>query len=388
MSADHSREQSDMLTLQEAISRAAPTPPDGLQTRVGARILRSAAPAAQGRQGSTRRRFTMGRAAALLLGMLIVGTGVVFAISTALQQFITQDDGLAAITAQGCGHEIGLSQTIDGFTVTLDWAYADGNRMTLAYTIQAPQNSQYVTLSGHHRLTLRDSGLDVPMWMGMNGVVDTNGEFFKAGQNPISDRSISVNTYDLSTFPIDGRDVLDLRLEMPVYAVTADQHAVLHDPARTERWTHEEYVALVDGPDGVFAFDFTLPLDGEQRILNTPLTATDNDITLTLQRVVVTPSQVRFVLCLVPPAPDRKWTAIPHLAANGGDVAGGGAVSDIANVGEAANQSCMQYLYNAGMYDYRGEWRLEITELVGFGSGGGNDQQRIAGSWVFEFTVP
>lgn len=44
--------------------------------------------------------------------------------------------------------------------------------------------------------------------------------------------------------------------------------------------------------------------------------------------------------------------------------------------------------YFAGMYDYHGPWRLEVVELIGFGSSGGNDQQRIAGSWVFEFTVP
>jgi len=40
------------------------------------------------------------------------------------------------------------------------------------------------------------------------------------------------------------------------------------------------------------------------------------------------------------------------------------------------------------MSDYSGSWLLEITELIGFGSGGGADQQRIAGQWRFEFVVP
>jgi hypothetical protein len=381
MNGDESQEQADMLTLHEAISRAAPTPPDGLQARIAARILQSASSAAPGKQGSTRRRFAIRRAAALLLGIFIVGTGVAFAISTALQQFIAQDDGLAAIIAQGRGHEIGLSQTINGFTVTLDWAYADGNRLNLAYTIQGQSGGEYTNLiSDSNVLTLRASGIEIPMIQSMNGMpINSSGEYLHREVVPVFDRSLSVTTYDLSMIPPQDPPELDLRFEVRVYGVTVQQ--------RTQM-PMEQFDAMKKGPDEVFVLDFTLPLDGEQRVFNTPLTATDNDISLTLQRVVVTPSQVRFVLCLVPPAPDRKWTAIPHLTANGGDVAGGGAVDDIANVGEAANQSCMQYLYNAGMYDYRDEWRLEITELVGFGSGGGNDQQRIAGSWVFEFTVP
>jgi hypothetical protein len=39
------------------------------------------------------------------------------------------------------------------------------------------------------------------------------------------------------------------------------------------------------------------------------------------------------------------------------------------------------------MYNYKGEWRFEITELVGFGSRGDN-QQRIKGEWLFRFVVP
>lgn len=386
MSGDHSQEQADMLTLREAISHTAPTPPDGLQARIGARILQSASSAAQGKQRSTYRRFTMGRAAVLLLGMLIVGTGVAFAISTALQQFITSDAGLDWVYGKGRGHEIGLSQTIDGFTVTLEWAYADGNRLNLAYTIQGQPGGEYTNLtSDQNRLTLGNSGIDVPMIQSMNGMpIGSSGEYLyreylSREAMPVYDRSLSVTTYDLSMIPPQDLPELDLRFEVRVYGVTVQQRTQI---------PIEKFDEMKKGPEEAFVLDFTLPLDGEQRVFNTPLTVTDNDIPLTLQRVMVTPSQVRFVLCIAPPAPDRKWTAIPYLTANGGEVAGGGAVSDIANVGETAGQMCMQYLYNAGMYDYRGEWRLEITELVGFGSGGGNDQQRIAGSWAFEFTVP
>lgn len=379
MSGDHSQEKSDMLTLREAIRRAAPTPPDGLQARIGARILQSAESDLPRKSGQTSRRIAIRRAAALLIGMLIVGTGAAFAISTVLQQFIAQDHGLEAIIAQGRGHEIGLSQTIDGFSVTLAWAYADDNRLTLAYTILGQQGAQYTNLYGGYSLTDAMSGAEIPLIEGWNALLDSNGALLEAGAPPVGDRSISVYSYDLGAVPLEGRTSLDLRLEGQIEAITLQK--------RTQM-PMDRFDEMKEGPDEPFVFSFSVPLDGEQRVLNTPLITTDNDIPLTLQRVTVTPSQVRLVLCLMPPASDRKWTAIPHLTTNGSDVAGGGAVSDIANVGEAAGQTCMQYLYNAGMYDYRGEWRLEITELVGFGSGGGNDQQRITGSWTFEFTVP
>src|SRR5690606_11528866 len=246
---------------------------------------------------------------------------------------------------KGRGHEIGLSQTIDGFTVTLEWAYADGNRLNLAYTIQGQPGGEYTKLtSDQNRLTLGNSGIDVPMIQSMNGMpIGSSGEYLyreylSREAMPVYDRSLSVTTYDLSMIPAQDLPELDLRFEVRVYGVTVQQRTQI---------PIEKFDEMKKGPEEAFVLDFTLPLDGEQRVFNTPLTATDNDIPLTLQRVTVTPSQVRLVLCLVPPAPDRKWTAIPHLTANGGEVAGGGAVDDIANVGEAANQFCMQYLYNA-----------------------------------------
>jgi hypothetical protein len=160
MSGDHSQEKSDMLTLREAIRRAAPTPPDGLQARIGARILQSAESDVPRKSGQTSRRFAIRRAAAILLGMLIVGSGVAFALSSALQQFITSDAGLDWVYGKGRGHEIGISQTIDGFTVTLEWAYADGNRLNLAYTIQGQPGAQYTNLYGGYSLTDAMSGAE------------------------------------------------------------------------------------------------------------------------------------------------------------------------------------------------------------------------------------
>src|SRR4051812_19629398 len=60
----------------------------------------------------------------LLIILLVVGVGVVIAMSASLRQAISFDAGLKAILDQGLGHEIGISQSIEDFTVTLEWAYA------------------------------------------------------------------------------------------------------------------------------------------------------------------------------------------------------------------------------------------------------------------------
>jgi hypothetical protein len=63
-------------------------------------------------------------------------------------------------------------------------------------------------------------------------------------------------------------------------------------------------------------------------------------------------------------------------------------VRPVTGIGEASGEVCSEFIYNAAMGDYSGSWLLEISELIGFGSGGGADQQRIPGQWRFEFMVP
>jgi hypothetical protein len=65
----------------------------------------------------------------------------------------------------------------------------------------------------------------------------------------------------------------------------------------------------------------------------------------------------------------------------------GGAVQPITGIGESEGETCSEFAYSAALFDYTGTWQFEITELVGIGSSG-DDQQRIAGVWNFEFVVP
>jgi hypothetical protein len=180
----------------------------------------------------------------------------------------------------------------------------------------------------------------------------------------------------LSTFPIGDSPALDLHLEVGVHGITWQQRTQIPLERMNE---------MYEGPENLFTFDFSISLVSEQRVMNTPQTTVDQDITVTLRQVTISPSQTRVTICFTPPDLTRQWTSIPYLTTRAGEVVGGGGVQPLPPVND---ETCEAYTYFAGMFDYTGEWRLEISELVGFGSGGGNDQQRIAGSWIFEFVVP
>ncbi len=341
------------------------------QRHHGKRMLMPAQPRRFGRLSA--------RTAIILVALLVVGVGIVLAMSGVLQQLLGTDSGLKAILDQGLGHEIGISQTVGDFTVTLEWAYADGNRLTIAYEIAGKPGEQYTNLESHlYALTLRDTGEPIPFYQGMSALLDQNGEVitsFSPDAIPTADRAINIWHYDLSPLALADRNSLDLHLEVDAWGVTLQK--------RTEM-PIEQFSAMYEGTKGPFSFDFSVPLVSDQRVLTATQTATDQDITLTLDRVIISPSQTRVVVCYAPPDPARSWTSIPHLTTSDGDVPGGGGVLRF----EDGDRTCDDFTYQAGMYNYYGEWQLEISELVGFSSGGGDDQQRIAGSWKFQFVVP
>jgi hypothetical protein len=372
------RDIAPMTQLRDELIQSAPQPRDDFQQQLSQRLeseLRQ--PKRSIIYILTPKRLTATRVA-LLAALLVIGVGTVLAVSTLIRQFTDFDAGLKAVFEQGRGHEIyGVSQTIEDFTVSVEWAYADGNRLIVAFMIRGKPGEQYTNLGSHvHLLRLQADGTDIPGQQGMTAMLDSNGEMIISDDPTVTaDRSLSIFTYDLSGIQDRGLSSLDLQLEVKVAALTLQQRT--QTPLEDLTWTEIT-------PAEHFFLNFSVPLVNDQRVFNSPMTATDQNVTITLKQVTVAPSQTRVVICFTPPDPARQWTAIPRLITANGEVPGGGGVNNYMD-GELA---CDEYSYQAGMYDYTGEWQLEITELVGFGSGGGNDQQRIAGSWKFAFTVP
>lgn len=360
-----------LLDLAARLAAAAPQPDAAFQKHLQRRLQE--ARAARGVLVMKRHRFPM--RAAVVAAVLVLIAGTALAVAPWIRQLLQGDPGMASVYDEGQGIPLHLSQTIDGYTVTLDWAYADGNRLTLAYTITGLPGVQYTNLETDSviNLTLRQPRAEIPGIMGMGNWMDG-----KAGQPdtaPTANFTRNQFVFDLSGVPTEG-DLLDLRLELEVYGVPVIKRTQL---------PIERFNDMKERPGRPFVFEFSVPLSGSLRVLDTPQTAADQGITLTLESVTVSPSQVRVAVCYDSPDPSRGWTSIPRLTAGGADVPGGGGVQSM-KFGET--RVCDKFLFNADMDDYQGGWRLEISELVGFGSGGGNDQQRIKGAWVFEFVMP
>lgn len=311
--------------------------------------------------------------AAVIAAILVLVAGTALAVGSWVRQMLQGDPGLASVYDEGKGIPLHLSQTVDGYTVMLDWAYADGNRLTLAYTITGLPSVQYTNLEADAvNLLLLQPHVEIPGIMGMGNWMD--GKAGLPDTVPTANFTRNQFVFDLSGVPTEG-DLLNLRLELGIYGVPV---------IRRTQLPIERFNDMMERPGKPFIFEFSVPLSGSLRVLNTPQTAADQGITLTLESVTVSPSQVRIVVCYDSPDLNRGWTSIPRLTAGGAEVPSGGGVQSM-KFGET--RACDEYLYNVDMYDYQGDWRLEISELVGFGSGG-DDQQRIQGAWVFDFIVP
>ena len=352
-----------MLKLHHDLVRAAPQPREGFQNHLAQRLQVEFEQQKHSTRGMRlNKRFTT-RLAVAVIAVLTIGVGAVLAVNAILQQFIGYDAGLNAVFTAGSGIELNQSQTVGNYTVNLEWANADNHRLTIGFTVSGfACTADYVVCDIGVKV-FDQNGREIPMIDGR------------------ADDSQPARTYlynfDLSSITAN-ETVSAFQLQVTPYGMTnegpdPDQPGLI----RGHTVTLSEPITL----------NFSVPMSGEVRVYNTPQSATDENITMTLRRVTVSPSQTRVAICFVPPTSERSWTTIPHLTTDGTEVVGGGATDFVSGIGESSGEICNEHLYNAAMFDYTGNWQLEITELVGFGSRG-NDQQRILGSWIFRFQVP
>jgi hypothetical protein len=184
--------------------------------------------------------------------------------------------------------------------------------------------------------------------------------------------------FSFATPPITGKpDALNLSLEL---VLTSVDDSVMSQP---------------------FNFNFSLPYT-PGRVAEPMQSVTFNDITVSLERVVVTPSDLTAVICFEPPNNGfLDWLPISQISA-------GGNSEFTATVGTQRaieGTNCTTNGYFPSLYKAEGVWQLTVTELVGFkkpppGTTGvftceeneTNEycpqQLRIQGGWVFEFEVP
>jgi hypothetical protein len=148
---------------------------------------------------------------------------------------------------------------------------------------------------------------------------------------------------------------------------------------------------------GPFVFDFTVPVIAG-RVVEINQMVTVNDVPVTLERVVVTPSEARMQLRFhdVPgkPVSDWQWVGLPRLAVDDWI-----SVQNESEGGGYSDGPRWVFGKNYALFDKHGEWTLTIDKLFGHdpekaaaaskqGEGAGYTMDVIEGPWEFKFIVP
>lgn len=370
---EQSHEQLITQTLREYAEHEVPSGLDGwraIRNRVQQRQS-SLASRSKLRAPATR----IGWAATLIVVLLSVSAAT-YAVAPILSRAFTEA-GLQNVEESNLGEQVNLSQTINGYTVTVQRVYADSNRIVIGYTLDSSQGAD---LPAEVSLT-NDKGTEFPAISG-NG---TGMEAGTAGHVLIFDSTVLQDTPPLLK--------LHLKMELVDFSLGLE-------PAPTAGLNNSN-TAGAKGPStgkigaGPFNFSLSVPVISA-RSIEVQQTARAANVDVTLERLIITPSETRAILRWV--SPDGKldptrftWTPVVSLEegytyANPQPDANNGWANQSRQLGDDRWSAT----FPAILYNNSGEWTLAVTEIVGTekSEGGANQQERIAGPWIFHFTLP
>lgn len=294
--------------------------------------------------------------------LLLFGT-TVYAVSPTIRQLLRMDSALNQVEMSGLGQSLHLSQTVEDVTVSLEWTYADENRIAVVYTIHSLDGKQYDL----RQITLTDK--DGTNFNLITGMVTTIGAAEFSEVTSLLNTGGYVLSFDAS--PVSGMPAtLDLHLNM-VLETVAEKEIV-----------------------GSIAFDFTTPFH-YGIVVEPSQTVTAVGKHLTLEKIVITPSDMTAIICFDKPEDGYSdWLPISSIQVESEET------SAYARVGSQSSQDekgCTHNRYFPPLYNQPGSWTLTVTELVGFKikdslvdpeSAEAPEQLRVKGPWVFEFEMP
>jgi hypothetical protein len=325
----------------------------------------------------------------LSLVLILTFGAVADAVSPAVMRLFEQESGLQYVTQSDLVQELALSQTVDGITVTLERAYADANRIVIGFTLQTPGDRRYEA----HRLTLTDAaGNSFPRTVGYG--VTGQSDIYKASLPP--GEGAYAFEFDASGV-VGAPEELSLRLMMELegWALpmsTSDDPQeegplslrVAPQPPPLEQagsMTVElEPLPVGDVVAGPFTFDFRVPFI-QGHTVEVQQTTEAAGVAITLEKVIITPSETQATLCFVAPDKRKEWLLITE---DGGEDRYGGTINRL----NEGSEKCHRLIYSGALPVRFGRGTLKVTELVGFDPTGAGEQTRLAGPWVFRFRMP
>jgi len=253
------------------------------------------------------------------------------------------------------GVEVGLSQTVDGYTVTIDRAYADAARLALAISV----------------VDERKRGGTTQLEAFGTVVTDASGEYLSGGgamstpDGPFAAVNVAWKQPPELPLPAGPRQ---LHVVLPFIQVRDD--SIPPPDADAVGWNPWHRVA------GPWTFDFEIDVDGGTTITPDAVAEIDG-VRVTVPRLIAASGIVRVEMRIDGDLPPGDWSPIGEV--RHGDRVLRLVVGDL----DAGPDGMMAYMTDGGVDDASGAWTVTVDELID-GQGDG----RLQGPWVLEFEAP
>jgi hypothetical protein len=249
------------------------------------------------------------------------------------------------------GVEVNLSQTVDGYRVTIDRAYADATRLAVALSVVDEFERAGTTQVAAMGVIVTDA----------DGVYTSGG-----GATSIPDGAFAAVNVAWKTPPVLplASGSRQLHVELPFIMVRDDSVP----PANADEvgWDPWHRVA------GPWVFDFELTVDGGTTI--SPNATDDVDgVRVSISRLIAAPGVVRVEMQVEGDLPPGDWSPI-------GEVRHGDRVMRFV-FGSLEPDGHLTFLTDGGVDDASGAWTVTIHELAGADT-------TLVGPWVLEFAAP
>ncbi len=246
------------------------------------------------------------------------------------------------------GEEIGLSQVVDGYRVTIDRAYADATRLALAISVVDERERPGITQLAAFSTVVSDEDGE---YGGMGATSTPDGPFAAV--------NIAWKSPVVLPLPSGPRT---FRVELPFIGVRSD--ATPPPDVDEDTWS-----PWTEHP-GPWTFEFELDVDGGTTIEPNVGAAVDG-VTVHVSRVIAASGVVRADVQIDGAPDDGQWAPI-------GSVSHGGRTARFVASGFEDDGSVVM-MTDGGLPEGSGDWTVTIDELVG-------GSQRLAGPWIL--TVP
>jgi hypothetical protein len=272
-------------------------------------------------------------------------------VAFALEQFVTRDEGMNAVEEAGKVIPLNMSQSDGSTTITLDYAYADANRITIGYTYEIGVLANISHSAGTSATLMDAEGLPfVDVYSGESSSGGGGGGG-GGGNGPTPTPSLMLAQQNM--------------------VQSYDAARISGAPERIALTLEIEYQAESDiegeAFNGKMRFGFEIPFNPGLE-MDTPQTVSANEVDLTLQGLIVAPSMTRAVICMRSDAISFEDYATPQtvITVNGEEVLAQNLRfrPDMIATPDDLPGNCRIYVIPNALDQYSGEWTMTIERLI------------------------